>query len=192
MSVTSEQIRSLFLHPKPTYSPAETAALLGMHLREVRDWMAAGELEGVDGDGGVVLPWSELVSFGMDFWSQEAVEEALGPEVAGVLPELLRLADLEVRIPRMEVVTLERLAAREAASVSTVLARELRDLVSVHSEWLSREVPGFAAALAWPEWPVLSPRPAGGGPAGPAAGPSPLGASPQPVCAPMRDTATIH
>ena len=29
--------------------------------------------------------------------------------------------------------------------------RELRDLVSVHSAWLSREVPGFAEALAWPE-----------------------------------------
>jgi hypothetical protein len=31
-----------------------------------------------------------------------------------------------------------------------VLARELRDLVSSHSEWLSAEVPGFADALASP------------------------------------------
>jgi hypothetical protein len=62
----------------------------------------------------------------------------------------LRLADLEVRIPRMEVVALEKLAARDGASVDTVLARELRDLVSALSEWLAREIPGFAAALAWP------------------------------------------
>ena len=42
--------------------------------------------------------------FEMDFWSQEAVEEALGAEVAEAIPELLRLTDLEVRIPRMDVV----------------------------------------------------------------------------------------
>jgi hypothetical protein len=144
-------IRSLFLHPRPTYPIAEAAALLGMGWRDVRGWIESGELEGVDSDDGLVLPWAELVSFGMDFWSQEVVEDALGPEVAEAIPELLRLTDLEVRIPRMEVVTLERLAAVDGKTVSAVLARELRDLVSVHSQWLSREVPGFAAALAWPE-----------------------------------------
>ena len=103
------------------------------------------------------MPWSELVSFGMDFWSQEVVEEALGADLVEVLPELLRLADLEVRIPRIEVVTLERLAALDGETVSAVLARELRDLVSAHSEWLSLEVPGFTEALAWPELPLVMP-----------------------------------
>jgi hypothetical protein len=145
------KIRDLFLHPRPTYPIPDAAALLGIDWREVRAWMESGELEGVDTDEGLVLPWAELVSFGMDFWSQEAVEEALGAELAGAIPELLRLTDLEVRIPRLEVVALERVAARERRSVSSLLARELRDFVSVHSEWLSGEVPGFAAALAWPE-----------------------------------------
>jgi hypothetical protein len=86
----------------------------------------------------------------MEFWSQEVVEEALGADVAAVLPDLLRLAELEVRIPRMEVVALERIAAEEGKTVSAVLARELLDLVSANSAWLSQEVPGFAAALAWP------------------------------------------
>lgn len=114
--------------------------------------MAVGEIEGiVESEGGLVVPWGELVSFGMDFWSQEAVEAALGTDVAEALPELLRLTDLEVRIPRLQVVTLERLASAGGQSVSTVLARELRDLVSVHAPWLSAEVPGFADALAWPE-----------------------------------------
>jgi hypothetical protein len=146
-----ENIRSLFLHPRPTYPIAEAAALLGMDWRDVRGWIESGELEGVDSDEGLVLPWAELVSFGMEFWSQEVVEEALGVDVAEAIPELLRLTDLEVRIPRMEVVTLERLAAADGMSVSAVLARELLGLVSVHSVWLSREVPGFAAAFAWPE-----------------------------------------
>jgi hypothetical protein len=146
-----ENIRSLFLHPRPTYPIAEAAALLGMGSEDVRGWIESGEVEGVDSDGGLVLPWAELVSFGMDFWSQEAVEKALGAEVAEAIPELLRLTALEVRIPRMEVVTLERLAAVDGMTVSAVLARELLGLVSVHSQWLSREVPGFAAAFAWPE-----------------------------------------
>ena len=146
-----EKIRNLFLQPKRTYTITEAAILLGMEWREVRGWVEVGELEGVDTDDGLRVPWSELVSFGMDFWSQEVVEEALGAEVAEAIPELLRLTDLEVRIPRMEVVALERVAARDGKSVDTVLARELLDFVSANSRWLEREVPGFLAALAWPE-----------------------------------------
>jgi hypothetical protein len=149
--MSSTLIRRLFLEPKATYSIADAATLLGMKLRDVRGWMEVGELEGVDSPEGVVVPWTELVSFGMDFWSQEVVEEALGAELAEAIPELLRLAQLEVRIPRLEVVALERLAARDGKSVDAVLARELLDLVSAHSEWLATEIPGFAAALAWPE-----------------------------------------
>jgi len=167
MTTTPTHIRALFLHPVPTYSVAEAARLLEMDWRDVRGWMEAGELEGVDTDAGLAVPWAELVSFGMDFWSQEVVEEALGADLAAVLPELLRLTELEVRIPRMEVVTLERLAARDGEAVDAVLARELRDLVSVHAEWLSREVPGFAEALAWPDV-ALAGSPHGGGAAGPA------------------------
>src|SRR5687768_12736329 len=118
--------------------------------------MDSGELEPVDSSEGLVVPWAELVSFGLKFWSQEVVEQALGADLAGALPELMQLTDLEVRIPRFEVVTLERLGAVEGETVSTVLARELRDLVSVHSAWLSQEVPGFPEALFWPESPLLA------------------------------------
>jgi hypothetical protein len=145
------KIRALFLEPETTYTFEEAAALLEMDGAEVRDWVAAGELESVATDGGVRIPWTELVSFGMDFWSQEAVEEALGAQVAEVIPELVRLTELEVRIPRMEVVALERVAARDGKSVDAVLARELLDFVSANAPWLDREVPGVLAALAWPE-----------------------------------------
>jgi len=149
--VNVDHVRSLFLHPRPSYPIADAAALLGMSWRDVRAWIESGELEGVDTDEGLVLPWAELVSFGMEFWSQEVVETALGADVADAIPELLRLAELEVRIPRLEIVALERLAAFDGKTVSAVLARELRDLVSVHAEWLATEVPGFAAAFVWPE-----------------------------------------
>jgi hypothetical protein len=145
-------IRHLFLHPHPTYPLPDAAELLAIGVDDLRGWMDSGEIEGIGTGAAVVVPWGELVSFGMDFWSQEVVEAALGSELAEAIPELLRLVDLEVRIPRMQVVTLERLAAVDGKTVSAVLARE-RDLVSVHAQWLSAEVPGFAAALHWPEAP---------------------------------------
>lgn len=144
-------IRRLFLHPKASYPLPEAARLLGMKGGELRGWVKAGEVDAVETDEGLALPWTELVSFGMDFWSQEVVEAALGAEVAGAIPELLRLTELEVRIPRLEVVALKRVAAREGRAVDALLARELLDFVSVHAEWLEGEIPGFAAALAWPE-----------------------------------------
>ena len=121
-----------------------------MSVEDVRGWMEVGELEGIESQRAVVLPWEELVSFAMDFWEQADIEAALGAEVAEALPQLLRLTDLEVRIPRIEVVALERMAARDGKSVDTVLARELRDLMSAQSDWLAREIPGFTAAIAWP------------------------------------------
>jgi len=63
---------------------------------------------------------------------------------------LLRSASMNVRLPRLLIAALECVARREGRSVSAVLAEELRDYVSSHSEWLSREVPGFAEAFAWP------------------------------------------
>jgi hypothetical protein len=150
MTATSARIRDLFLNPHPTYSLADAAEAVGMPIEEVWGSAALGELEGMETADGVVIPWQELVSFAMDFWDQAEVEAALGAELAEALPELLRLADIEVRIPRLEVMALERIAVRDGRSVDSVLARELRDLVSAQSDWLAKEIPGFADALAWP------------------------------------------
>ena len=147
---TQANIRRLFLEPRPSYSPPEAAALLDMTLCDLRGWVEAGELEGDQTKDGLVLPWAELVSFAMGFWEQEEIEGALGDDLATAIPELLRLAELHVRVPRMEVVALEHVAARDGKTVSAVLGRELLDFVSTHAEWLSRDVPGLADALAWP------------------------------------------
>ena len=59
--------------------------------------LKAGELEGNETRDGLVLPWDELVSFALGFWDQEEIEAALGNDLATAIPELLRLADLQVR-----------------------------------------------------------------------------------------------
>jgi hypothetical protein len=66
------------------------------------------------------------------------------------MSELVRLAELSVRVPRFEVVGMERLAAREGTSVDVLVWRQLLDAVSVESEWLMTGVPGFREALQWP------------------------------------------
>jgi hypothetical protein len=144
-------IRSLFLAPQSGYSTTDAAALLGMDRRTVRDWFESGEIEAVDTSHGVMLPWSEVVAIAIETWSQETIEEALGDDLARAIPELLRLADLHVRIPRFELLALEHLAARESSSIDTFLTGEFLGLVSAHSDWLGTIIPGFAEALAWPE-----------------------------------------
>ncbi len=62
-------------------------------------------------------------------------------------PSSFRLADLEVRIPRLEILALERPADRDGKSVDAVLARELLDVVSARSEYLATTTQGLTAAL---------------------------------------------
>jgi hypothetical protein len=151
MTDAATHIRRLFLEPKDTYSIRDAAEILSMPLRDVLGWMEVGELEGVDTPHGLILSWGELASFAMGFWSQESIEEALGADLADAIPEFLRLADLEVRIPRLQIIALERLAQRDGKSIDAVLARELLDTVSAHSEYLAKAIPGFSAALRWPQ-----------------------------------------
>lgn len=150
MAARRRSIRYLFLEPKASYSLVEAAKLLAMKPKRLQAWVEAGEIEGINACTGVVLLWEELASFAMEWWSQEAVEEALGRDAANVIPELLRLAELEVRLPRMEVIALERVAGREGRTVEAVLARELLDFVSANAEWLREEVVGFSEAFVWP------------------------------------------
>jgi hypothetical protein len=147
---TRSAIRRLFLEPKPTYTLSAAARLLGMSTNDLSDWIDSGELEAVETHRGLVLPWEEVAFFGMEFWTQASVEAALGADVAEAIPELVRLTELNVRLPGMEVMALERVAAREGRAVDAVLASELLDFVSTEAAWLSHEIAGFADALRWP------------------------------------------
>ena len=54
-------------------------------------------------------------------------------------------------MPRYHVEMLKHFARRDWTTLDHVLARELEDVACAHAEELARAVPGFAAALAWPE-----------------------------------------
>ncbi len=82
---------------------------------------------------------------------QSVIEEALGREATSVMPELVRLAELRVEIPRYQTVMLAKLAERENLSVDELLARHLLDLAGAEYIWLSETIPQFSSAMRWPE-----------------------------------------
>ncbi len=129
MTDAATHIRRLFLESKDTYSIRDAAEILCMPLPDPQNIKGTSALSGF---------WF-LIS---GFWCAG---------LADAIPELLRLADLEVRIPRLEILALERLADRDGKSVDVVLARELLDVVSAHSDYLATAIPGFTAALRWPQ-----------------------------------------
>jgi hypothetical protein len=86
----------------------------------------------------------------LEIWPMHVIEEALGEDVDGILPQAIRCAELRVRLPRHHIDMLEYRADQQETTVSGVLARELDGIASAHIEELSAALPGFAEAMAWP------------------------------------------
>jgi hypothetical protein len=145
------RIRSIFLHQPPHVTIAEATVLLGWSRGEMSRAIAVGEVEVMATPLGKWLWVEELMAKALELWSPETIEEALGAEAHGVLPEAVRLIDLHVRLPRHQVAMLEHFAERDRTTVSGVLTRELDGVASAHAEELSWAVAGFADALAWPD-----------------------------------------
>ncbi|MEO8378102.1 MAG: hypothetical protein ABI779_00420 [Acidobacteriota bacterium] len=128
MNHPAPSIRRPFLQPETHYSLSNTATLLGLERSEVLGWIVSGELEALDIADELRIPWSELVTFALELMGQEAIEEALGTDMERAMPELVRLAELRVHIPRYEISALEQIAARDGSSVDSVVVSELSTL----------------------------------------------------------------
>jgi len=144
------RIRPIFLHQRPHVSIAEATVLLGWSHGEMSRAIAAGEVEVTSTSVGRWIWREELMAKALELWAPEVIEEALGAEAEGVLPEAVRLIDLHVRLPRYHVAMLEHFAERDRTTVSSVLAQELDGVASACVDELSCVIKGFADALAWP------------------------------------------
>ena len=83
-------------------------------------------------------------------WPLDVIEEALGAEADAILPQAIRTAELRVRLPR-HIAMLHYKAEQHQTTVNHALARELDAIASAEAPELSAAIPGFAAALAWPD-----------------------------------------
>lgn len=145
-----QSIRQLFLEPQASYGPDECASLLTCSHEEVITAIAQGDLA-VQLAGTIPrIPWEEVALAAAERWPQDAIEDALGAEATAVVPELVRLTDLHVRVPRFGVLVLGRIAQREGTTVSQVVARQLLDLAAGESDGLERSIVGLSAAMRWP------------------------------------------
>lgn len=147
---TYERIRDIFLQPRHHYDVAETATLLGYSHEEIVTAISRGDLA-LEGAGEIPrVAWEELALAAVERWPQEVIEDALGDDLASVVPELVRLTELRVRVPRYGVIVLGRLAQREGTTISDIVARQLLDLAVDECDALGQSVTGLDAAVRWP------------------------------------------
>ena len=60
------RIRKLFLEPTESYSVREASRTLGIAAKELREWIDAGEVEVNETERRLTVPWSEVVTFGIE------------------------------------------------------------------------------------------------------------------------------
>jgi hypothetical protein len=146
-----DRIRHIFLQPRPHVSISQATRLLGWTHRQMSEAIEAGEVElWTTPPLGRWFPLAEMMAKALEIWPLHIIEEALGDEADGILPQAIRTAELRVRLPRHHIDMLEYIADQQETTVSGVLERELDGIASAHIEELSAALPGLAEAMAWP------------------------------------------
>lgn len=148
-NTTRSDIRNIFLSDRQSCALMTASLLLGMTLKELKKDIEDGVIVAVSTRLGQRIAREELIAVAMQKWDQATIEEALGEDAAAVLPEAIRLVELQARIPRYQRDMLRWSARRDETTVDAVLSRELEDVACAHAEELAAAVPGFEAALGW-------------------------------------------
>jgi hypothetical protein len=125
--------------------------LLGCPVQQLRREIAEGLIVAISTADGVRIPRSEMMAAALARWPRAEIEEALDRDARLVLPEAIRLTELRARVPQYQRKMLAYLARRDGTTVDDILSRELEGIASAHSEELATAIPGFAAALSWPD-----------------------------------------
>jgi hypothetical protein len=102
-----ERIRTIFLQEGENVSISDATVLFGWSRRQMKHAVDAGEIETIGTRSGKAIVPEEVMAIAVDLWSLETVEEALGPDASGVLPETIRTRELPARLPRYQVAMLE-------------------------------------------------------------------------------------
>ena len=146
-----ERICTIFLHDQAYVSITEAMALLGWSRNEMTVAIRTREIEPIYTCSGKAIRREDIAAKALELWPVETIEEALGPKAKSTLPEAIRTRELRTRLPRYQLAMLQYIAEREQTTIGRVLARELDDLANARAEELSSAIPGFGAALSWPE-----------------------------------------
>jgi len=119
------RIRHIFLQPRSHVSSMQATGLLGWTRLEMAEAIANGDVELWTTALGKWVPRAEMMAKALEIWPMHVIEEALGDDADGILPQAIRSAELRVRLPRHHIDMLEYRADRQETTVSGVLEREL-------------------------------------------------------------------
>lgn len=147
---TPDVIRRIFLNPRPHVALMTAADLFGMTLAELRRDIDDGVIVASSTPLGLRISREEMMATAMRLWEQTAIEDALGDEAAGVLPEAIRLVLLRARVPRYQRDVLAALAEQHGTSIDEELRHELEGMACTYAEELRDVVPSLRVALRWP------------------------------------------
>jgi len=146
---TRTAIRRLFAKRR-LFTVTEAAQITGISPDAIRRRLDANELAAVSGTNSS-LAWTEVVHLALQMWPIEVIFAEVGSDSA-LLPALLRPAQLSVSLPEYQVRMVEVLARREQLDSSVFLQNYLLDLASASDhDLLERKIPGFTAAMRWPD-----------------------------------------
>lgn len=146
----TEQIREIFLERKPRYSLSDLVRLTGITRYAVTAGVRGGEYVAERERGQYRFNWTELAHIAMAKWPLPVINDALGADAGSALPPLLLLQELQVRLPAYQVLMLHRLAESESVEIDSYLANYFLDLAGSEVSALDAEIPGFKAAMRFP------------------------------------------
>jgi hypothetical protein len=155
------QLRRIFLQKRGSYSPKEAGRVLGLPRKEVVAMIDAHEVEAVTRVTHS-LPWLSVAELALDHCTIADLIEALGKDAPAVIPALLYPSTpLHVTLPLYLSKLLQHLAATAETSVDAYLAMILRDIAEelnpARAQRAEEAIPGFEAALAFPDEPESLP-----------------------------------
>src|SRR6267154_3150673 len=101
------RIRHIFLQPRPHVSIMQATRLLGWSRRQMSEAIESGEVELWTTPLGKWFPRAEMMAKALEIWPMHVIEEALGDDADGILPQAIRSAELRVRLPRHHIDMLE-------------------------------------------------------------------------------------
>jgi hypothetical protein len=145
------RIRRIFLHRRRHYSLSDVARLTGVAKRNIIHGIGDGRYVAFKKRGEYHFTWSELAHIAMEKWPLVIIQDALGLDAVRALPRLVLLQELRVYLPAYQVLMLHRLANRLSLDLDSYVAQHFLDLASAQVTSLDREIPGFKAALRFPD-----------------------------------------
>src|SRR5438270_12110635 len=87
--ITRIRIRYIFLTPRPSVALMTAAAHLGMSLKQLKREIEDGAIVAFSTRMGVKVSKEELMAAAIRVWEEAVIKEALGDDVASVLPEAI-------------------------------------------------------------------------------------------------------